>query len=134
MEFDSKGIKWKMMICSFIWCKIFNINVIITTKEMPMKNASLHIYELRSMYNTVSVCILMHVVGLLHIDVICRLSKCPLWCFKNAIHWIKKIWWRFSFFCMVNFFQIFAHSKPLLYGLLKVFHLDNFTMKNVLDT
>ena len=56
MEFHAKGIKWKLKICSFIWCQNVTKNFIATTKEMVTKNASLHIYVLRSIYNIVSVC------------------------------------------------------------------------------
>ena len=55
MEFDPKCIKWKLKICSFI-CQNIIKNVIIPTKELVSKNASLHIYLLRSIYGIVSIC------------------------------------------------------------------------------
>ena len=56
IEFDPKGIKWKLKICFIIWCQNFTKKFIFTTIEMATKNASLHIYVLRSIYNIVIVC------------------------------------------------------------------------------
>ena len=51
MEFDPKGIKWKIKICSFMWCQNFTKKFKFTTKVMVTKNAPLHIFVLRSIYN-----------------------------------------------------------------------------------
>ena len=57
MEFDSKGIQWKLKMYSFIYYQNIGKTVPDNTINMTMKKAPLHIYVLRSIYNIVSVCI-----------------------------------------------------------------------------
>ena len=47
MDFDAKGIKWKLKIWSLGWNQIYFKNVIASTVKMAAKKASLHIYGVR---------------------------------------------------------------------------------------
>ena len=56
MNFITKGIKWNLKICSLNWYQIWIKNFFRTTLNMTVKKASLHIYGVRQMFNSVSVC------------------------------------------------------------------------------
>ena len=48
MDFDAKGIKWKLKICSLDWNPICVKNYIPNTLKVAAKRVSLHIYAFRA--------------------------------------------------------------------------------------
>ena len=53
MDFDLKGIKWKLKIWFLVWTRVCFKNFITITVKMVAKKASLHIYGVRKMFNLV---------------------------------------------------------------------------------
>ena len=71
MEIDSKGIKWKEKIWTLIWYQIFMESFMFSTIIIIMKKRLLHNYVLRSIYNIVSVCILLAIMTAKHYEAMC---------------------------------------------------------------